>query len=612
MAREEKAEVSPVLQHIPQLVTARSLERAQGLAIGADFGSWNYCGWLCYGQLESRANGLAQRLRALGIGRGKMVGLCLPRSTALVVAALAVLKAGAAYVPLDPSYPLERISFMLSDCGAPVLVTTRNIAARIPFGKSVVLLMDFDLPMLEGGSVTAPDVAISPEDLAYVMYTSGSSGRPKGVQVTHGGLLNLIRWHCREFGVTRASRATLLASPGFDASAWEMWPYLCAGASLHVTPNVDALSAEALRDWLVLHKITISFVPTPLAESLLDLDWPPCDLRTLLTGGDVLHKRPRPGLPFKLINNYGPTECTVVTTSGEVLPQDGTLPPVPDIGRAIDNCELHVIDERLRPVRAGHPGELLIAGAGVAPGYLNLPAMKEDRGFLPNPFGRRGAAYRTGDLVRQLQDGSLEFLGRKDDQVKIHGYRVEPAEVVAALKCHPWVKDAVVMSLNGSTGRRLVAYVVARPGAPLTQTELIGHLALRLPDYMIPVEFVSMDALPLTAHGKIDRSRLREPDEFNRLATGPVWLQPGTEYERTVGAIISTLLNVKWLGSEVEFFTLGWHCLLGPRLITQINELWGVNLTLGQLFDPPTVAGVAGHVAHLRSRRETNGIAFAV
>jgi hypothetical protein len=307
----------------------------------------------------------------------------------------------------------------------------------------------------------------------------------------------------------------------------------------------------------------------------------------------------------------------VVATSGEVLPQNGTLPSVPDIGRAIDNYEVYVVDEQLRPVPAGQPGELLIGGAGVARGYLNLPATKDERGFLADPFHPEQQAYRTGDLVRQSPERRLEFLGRKDDQIKIRGFRVEPAEIVAALKCYAWVKDAAVISRPGSSaheGRELVAYLVPRAGAELSRSEIVGHLAQRLPDYMMPREFVTIAALPLTAHGKIDRARLPNPHECNRTEEASVCglpgaeIETGTECEKRLAAIISNLLNIGQLGYEDCFFLLGWHTLLGPQLIARIRESFGVTLTLGHLFDAPTVPGLAGHIARLVAEQKMDRI----
>src|SRR5579863_3704807 len=387
---------------------------------------------LTYGELDSRANQLAARLRLLGIGPEAPVGICLRRSPEMVVAALAVLKAGGAYVPMDVEYPVERQVFILRDTGLRVLITQDDVAQRLPAGDWQVLILDEEHETAPAEAATPAPVAL--DSLAYVIYTSGSTGQPKGVQITHRGLLNLIYWHRRAFSITAADRASQVASFGFDAAVWEVWPYLTAGASVHFPDDATRGSAQSLRDWLVAQKITVSFVPTTMAESLLELDWPaPIALRYLLTGADTLHRYPDSNLPFALVNNYGPTECTVVSTSGVVLPRAET-DQQPTIGRPIDNVQVHILDEQLNPVPVGVTGELFVGGDGLARGYLNRPD-QDAEAFIPNPFSdsKGDRLYRTGDLARYLPDGQIAFMGRSDEQVKIRGYRIEPNEIVMRL-----------------------------------------------------------------------------------------------------------------------------------------------------------------------------------
>lgn len=418
---------------------------------------------LTYRELEARSNRLAHHLRGLGVGPGVLVGVCLERSLELVVGLLGVLKAGGAYLPLDPGYPAARLGFMVRDSGAPVVLSVSRLIGRLPAGIADAVLLDSDWPGISALPAISPLGGATPEDLAYVIYTSGSTGAPKGVMVEHRGLVNLATWHCREYGVGPEDRASLLASVGFDASVWELWPYLVAGAAVAVAGAEIPVSAEATCQWLAEEGITIGFLPTSLAEAVLaDERSARLPLRCMLTGGDRLRRRPSSVHPFVLVNHYGPTECTVVATAGVVL-QAGSEAGPPTIGRPIANTEVYVLDDRLEPVPIGVPGELCLGGIGLARGYLGRRALTAER-FVPHPFSSRSGAriYRSGDRVRFRGDGTLEFLGRFDDQVKIRGYRIETGEVEAALIGHPGVREAVVMAReNGAADPRLVAYVVA-------------------------------------------------------------------------------------------------------------------------------------------------------
>jgi len=548
---------------------------------------------LSYAALEARANRLARHLAAHGAGRERLVALMLPRSADLVIAALATLKAGAGYAPIDPAAPAERIAAMLEDAEPCVIVTRRGLAAKLPRGRWPVVAVDADAPAIERHEATALEHRPAAADLAYVIYTSGSTGRPKGVEVTHGNLLNLVRWHHDAFKVTAGDRAPLMASPGFDASVWETWPYLAAGASLHLPDDVLRMDAEGLRDWLIAQDITVAFVATPMAERMLALPWPSgIRLRALLTGADTLHHRPAANLPFALVNNYGPTECTVVATSCVVEP-DPFADSLPSIGEAITGATALVLDAAGRPVADGVEGELYVGGAGVARGYRNRPDLTAER-FVTGPDGAR--LYRTGDRVRRLAGGGLAFLGRADDQVKIRGYRVELDEIVAALDTHPGVKASAVVARPGAGGElRLVAYLVASPDAKLTPSALLATLRARLPDYMLPSVFVPIDELPLMASGKVDRSRLPDPEQAETLRD-PEFEAPRNPVERRLADLVAALLGVARVGVGDNFFLLGGHSLLGTQLIARLRDAFGVDLPLRTVFDHPTVAGLAGEV----------------
>jgi amino acid adenylation domain-containing protein len=426
---------------------------------------------LTYGELLDRAARLAGELRSLGVGRGQPgehpVGLCAERSPELVVGALAVLLAGGAYLPLDPDTPRERLAFVARESGMEVLLA-RGPGASLWVGGGVHRL---DLDAVSAAEPFLAPVSVRPGDLAYVIYTSGSTGRPKGVQVPHAGLANLVRWHLRTYGMTSRDRATLVASPAFDASVWEIWPTLAAGASLHIPDDDVRLMPDRLLGWLAAEGITLCFLPTPLAEQVLErtetgLLPPEIRLRALLTGGDRLQRVPRGALPFAVVNHYGPTESSVVATFALVAPPDERLPRPPVIGRPITGLRVHVVDPRLAPVPIGTPGELLLGGAGLARGYLNGADLTAER-FIPDPFAGDGERlYRTGDLVRFLADGNLDFLGRVDSQVKVRGFRIELGEIEGALLRHPAVREAAVDLVEGlAAGPQLAAWVVWRSGA---------------------------------------------------------------------------------------------------------------------------------------------------
>jgi amino acid adenylation domain-containing protein len=583
---------------VGQLVSAQSSKTPDALALASATQIFTYR------QLDRLSNQFAHHLQSLGVGLETLVGICLERSPEMVVAALAVLKAGAAYVPLDPDYPVERLRFMLADARVPVLISRREISDRIGSGPWQSVEVQRDSNLIAQHPASAPAAVASGRNLAYVIYTSGSTGRPKGVQITHESLLNLIFWHQRAFSITQADRASQLSSVGFDAAIWELWPNLTAGSSVHFPDDSTRVVAELLRDWLVSEKITISFVPTPLAESLISLEWPEnTALRTLLTGADTLHHYPPAHLPFVLVNNYGPTECTVVTTSTTVLPKElpDSLPP---IGRPIDNFQVYILDEQLHQVPVGTVGELHIGGVGLARGYLNQPELDGQR-FIENPFssvpGER--LYRTGDLARCLADGQIGFVGRLDEQIKIRGYRIEPDEIAAVLDQYPGIKSSVVVARETNGDKRLIAYLVTAPEIELTQSTLQDFLKKYLPDYMVPAVFVRVASLPMTASGKIDRLALPVPSTDNVIADQER-IPPRTPVEKRVVAILSELLGVRQVNLDDNFFFLGGHSLLGTQLIARARDSFGVELPLRTVFDSSTAGELSAVIE--RMLREEN------
>ena len=554
---------------------------------------------LTYGELDKHANQLANRLQVLGVGSEVPVAVCMPRSCLNVVALLAILKAGGGYVPLDPSYPSDRMSFILKDAEVPVLVTNTELAPSLPRGNWQLLVLDCDSQATAEYPTEAPTTDVRPQDLAYVIYTSGSTGTPKGVQVNHGSLMNLVGWHQRAFAVTQEDRATEFASVGFDASVWELWPHLTAGATVYITPEETRSSPELLRDWLVMQKITISFVPTALAERLILLEWPrDTRLRLLLTGADTLHHYPQSGLPFQLINNYGPTEATVVATSGPIPPgSHSNSVGRPSIGRPIDNAQIYICDESLNPVPTGEVGELYIGGAGVARGYVNSPELTAKR-FLKDPFSNKSDArlFRTGDLARVLPDGQLAYEGRVDNLIKIRGYRIEPNEIIAILNTHPAVQASTVVARDdGRSGLRLLAYVVINGNPQPASGELRDLLRKHLPDYMLPAAYIALPAFPLTSNGKTDYDALPAPDSTNTLPDEES-VAPRTILEEKLTRILAGLLGRERVGVNDNFFLIGGHSLLGTQLIARIQESFGVELSLRSIFDLPTSGQLAQEI----------------
>lgn len=556
---------------------------------------------LTYAELELRSNQLAGYLQSLGAGRDALVGIFLERSIDSVISQLAVLKAAAAYLPLNPAAPADRVAAMLRDAGVSSVVTRRDMAGKLPPGNWKVICLDADRDLIARHSLARPESANHGADLAYVIYTSGSTGQPKGVEITRGGLENLIQWHLKAFHVTAADRASLLASIGFDATVWELWPYLAAGASVHIPEEALRTQVDPLRDWLVREAITISFVATPLAELLMLLTWPArTALRLLLTGADTLHRRPPQGLPFTLVNNYGPTECTVVATSG-VVAAFGSEFKQPSIGFAIDNTQLYVLDDQMRPVPQGTIGELFIGGAGLARGYRNQPQLTSEK-FINNPFieGHGSSRlYRTGDRARTLRGGDIEFLGRLDDQIKIRGYRVELDEISSVLDSHPDVKASVVAAAGDGNqdDKRLIAYLVLWPESKANAGAFRDFLQRQLPDYMIPATFVRLDALPLTNNGKVNRAALPAPN--GNTLPDETYVAPRSLVEQRLAELIAPLLRVERVGANDNFFLLGGHSLLGTQLLTRISESFGVEMSLLTIFDHPTLAGMSAEIEKL-------------
>ena len=538
---------------------------------------------LTYAQLDARANQLAHHLRGLDVGPEVVVGLCVERSPEMIVGLIGILKAGGAYLPLDPDYPPERLAFMLKDAGARVLVAHSALLERIPECNARIVCLDADWPAIARQLESAPAHGLDPGNTAYVIYTSGSTGKPKGVAVTHGGIPNLAAAQIDRFAMTPEASVLQFASLGFDAAVSEIATVLISGAVL-VLPPAER-SGDTLARLIGEHGVTHATLPPALLGDL------PADLplSTLVVAGEACPAEVvgRWGEGRRLINAYGPTETTVCATMSEPLSGE-QLPP---IGRPLWNTQVYVLDGGLQPVPAGVAGELYVAGAGLARGYLNRAGLSAER-FVADPFGPAGGRmYRTGDLARWRPDGNLDFLGRADAQVKLRGFRIEPGEIEAALTSHPSVAQAAVMAREDVPGnKRLVAYLVAAAGdiAP-DAAALRAHLGASLPDHMVPSGFVVLERLPLMPNGKLDRRALPAPE----VAPATAGREPRTPQEELLCALFAEVLGLARVGIDDNFFELGGHSLLATRLISRIRATLDVEIAIKSLFETPTVEGLA-------------------
>jgi amino acid adenylation domain-containing protein len=546
---------------------------------------------LSYEELDRRADRFAGYLAQLGVVSGGSAAICMERSFDWIVAALGIMRAGAAYVALDSSWPDSRLRFAVEDSGANILVARTALLDRLRVkARGVDPTRDAD------AIAVAPDVAsrpVEPGSLAYIVYTSGSTGVPKGVEITHANLAHLIRWHRDTFGVTRGDRASHLAGLGFDAAAWEIWPNLAAGATLCLANNTVRSSPDLIRRWMIHERVTIGFVPTLHAAPMMAMEWPSTTpLRFLLTGGDVLHHGQTVQLPFDVVNNYGPTECTVVSTYSILKPGSHEPPP---IGRPITGSTIYLLTEDHQQVPDGTIGEIYIGGSGVGRGYRNLPDPTE-RNFLPDPFigVPSSRMYRTGDRGVRRPDGEIEFCGRLDRQRKIRGQRVELDEIASVLAQHPNIDFATAISSTSQAGEnQIVAYILPRENAPVpTAHELHKHLLRILPDYMIPAAFVRLSASPLSPNGKLDLAMLAQPTDAN-LLEGIAAKGIATPIEEKLLKMMKELLETDVLATEDSFFLAGGHSLLGMQLVMRLRKTFGVDLSLQQLFEAPTVKRLA-------------------
>lgn len=560
---------------------------------------------LTYRQLNQRANQLAHYLQRLGVGPEVPVGLCVERSLEMIVGLLGILKAGGAYVPLDPAYPRERLAFILEDTQAPILVTQEHLREGLPRHSAQAVYLDWDGISQE--SEENPESSVRAENAAYIIYTSGTTGTPKGVVIQHKSLVNYCEAARVAYALKPGDRVLQFATISFDASAEEIYPCLAYGATLVLRTNsmLDSVSLflQKCQEWA----LTVLDLPTAYWHELtrkiaVEALLLPPSVRLVIIGGEralpelVALWQSHVGQQAQLVNTYGPTEATIVATMHRVsgsTEAGATLREVP-IGRPIANAQVYLLDQYLRAVPIGVPGELHIGGVGLAREYFNRPELTAEK-FIPHPFSTEPGArlYKTGDLARYLPAGDIEFLGRIDHQVKIRGYRIELGEIEAVLEQHPAIQEAVVVAREDIPGdKRLVAYVVPGREQTPTSSELRGIVLERLPNYMVPSAFVLLESLPISSNGKLDRRTLPAPERTGR-ELDETFVAPVLAVHQQLAQIWEELLDTQPVGIRDNFFELGGHSLLAVRLVDRIEQFWGKKISATTLLAGPTIEQLA-------------------
>jgi amino acid adenylation domain-containing protein len=547
---------------------------------------------LTYAELDRRSNQLAHHLRGLGVGPETIVGLCVERSVEMVVGLLGIMKAGGAYLPLDPSYPAERLAYMVSDAHVPIVVTQAGLEQVLPAHGARVVRLDADWEEISAASMLAPvNSGSGPDNLAYVIYTSGSTGRPKGVMVGHGAVVNFLSSMAQAPGLEPLDTMASVTPLSFDIAGLEIYLPLLRGARLAVLPRAVALDGGQLRERLAAVGASVMQATPTTWRLLRDAGWEGEELK-VLCGGEALAVDLAKSLTAgssRVWNLYGPTETTIWSTARRLV-RGGPV----TIGGPIGNTQAYILDDYLQAVPIGVCGELYIGGIGLARGYAKRPGLTAER-FIADPFGSGGRLYRTGDLARWRADGELEYLGRADHQVKVRGYRIELGEIEAALRGDAGVKDCVVVAREDAPGdKRLVAYVVGEGEATTDANELRARLQRRLPEYMVPSAFFALEALPLTPNGKVDRRALPAPEGRPEITA---FVAPRTPIEEAVAAIWCELLRLDRVGVHDNFFELGGHSLLATRVIARVREVFEVELPLRALFQQPTIAEFAVRIS---------------
>jgi amino acid adenylation domain-containing protein len=596
---QPSADDAPCIQQLFEQQVARSPE-----AVAVAFENQQ----LTYAELNRQANQLAHYLKKRGVGPEVLVGICVERSIAMVVGLLGILKAGGAYLPLDPSYPEERLAFMVEDAGVEVLVVQQELLRNLPRSVTEIVRIDADWDQISLESSDHPESETVGENAAYVIYTSGSTGKPKGVIVTHRNVVRLFEATDSSYKFTAKDVWTLFHSYAFDFSVWEIWGALLYGGKLVIVPYWVSRSAEGFYRLLLDQKVTVLNQTPSAFRQLIELDSKSkseLSLRLVIFGGEALefhtlkpwfdrHGDEHP----QLVNMYGITETTVHVTYRSLRMADANRSV---IGRPLADLQVFVLDRYLQPAPIGVPGEMYVGGAGLGRGYLKRPELTSER-FIPHPFSVEPGArlYKTGDVARFLNDGDLEYLGRADDQVKIRGYRIELGEINANLAEHPAVRESViVMRGRGSDDRRLVAYVVLAAGSTSRISELREFLKQTLPDYMVPANFVFLEAMPLTASGKVNQRALPAPEQ---TSVETPFALPRTPIEVLLVSIWSNVLKLDRVGIDDNFFELGGHSLLAMQVMARIRDAFQVEVPLRRIFDRPTIAQLSRLISEAQAK----------
>lgn len=564
---------------------------------------------LTYKELNQRANKLAHHLQSSGIGPEMLVGICMERSAEMVISLLGILKAGGAYVPLDPANPPERLDFISTDARISVILTQQSLVSAMPKQVGHIICLENEWPETDHWPASNPDSGVQPDNLAYVIYTSGSTGQPKGSLITHYNVVRLFQATEHWFCFDKNDVWTLFHSYAFDFSVWEMWGALIYGGRLIIVSYWMSRSPESFYDLLRSEKVTVlnqtpsAFYQLIRAEERMgaaeDLS-----LRLIIFGGEALDpKNLRPWFEHhgdkmpRLVNMYGITETTVHVTYYPLKAADAEAGAKSLIGEPIPDLQLHILSQDQKPVPVGMPGELYVGGAGLSRSYLNQPELTS-KCFVPDPFTIKPdkRLYKTGDMVRSLSDGNIEYIGRIGSQVKIRGFRIEPGEIESVLSEHPGVRQAVVMAREDvPNDKRLAAYVVPGNIQGSVASELRGFLRKRVPDYMIPSAFVTLEALPLTPNGKLDYDSLPAPGTI-MPEPSETYAEPRNSSEKKLAGIWADVLGIGQIGIHDNFFELGGHSLSATRVISRVNESFQVNLSLRSLFDAPTVESLARNI----------------
>lgn len=578
----------PAGQLVHEIIADQARRVPDAIAMIYDEESWTY------GQLDLQSNQLGRYLQELtGRNTESVIAVCMARRPAMIMVHLAVLKSGCTFMPLDSSYPVERLCFMLEDSGAKIVFTDSD-SPELPVSAEVkVITLDAVMAEIKSFSSEILPTFLLPQHRAYMMYTSGSTGRPKGVELTHAGLLNLVQWNIQTYGITPADRCLQMATPAYDAYIYEIFPCLAGGASACMIDDFSRTSVPHIVNMLVKRNVTIAFLPTALGEVLVNVDWPgEASLRILACAGEKMMRRPDNPTPFEFMNLYGPTENTVIASYATVTSNVGWTPP--PIGRPVGNVRLYILDKFMNPVPTGNFGELYIGGKGVARGYLNRPRLTAEK-FVPDPFGDEPGArlYRTGDWVKYLPDGNIDFATRIDNQIKLRGFRIELEEIEKLLYANAGVKEAaVVLNETAESEKFIEAFVVLNVGCSLTRSDLKELLREKLPAFMVPSSVVFQKELPKSPSGKIDKKSLAGLRTGSHRQ-GDVLMTAETEMEKLLSKLWAEFLKVDELGVQDNFFDMGGHSLMMAQVHYRLRETFNAEINLIDLFRYPTIRSLA-------------------